>query len=57
MAMSRRDIIGVVVLVAGFVAAIVTLFLTLKRLGPAVGFEDNFFVEQSVRIQNQQQKK
>lgn len=55
--MSRRDIIGAVVLVVLFVVLIVTLVLTLERRGPAVGYENNFFVQQSVRIQNERQSK
>ena len=57
MTMSRRDTIGAVVLVAVFVALIVTLYLTLKPSGPVVGYEDNFFVQQSVRVQNEKQSK
>ncbi len=57
MAMSRRDIVGATVLVALFVALIVTLVLTLRPKGPPVGFEDNFFVQQSVRIQTENQSK
>lgn len=57
MAMSRRDIVGAVVLVALFIVLIVTLLLTLKPKGPPVGFEDNFFVQQRVRIQNENQSK
>lgn len=57
MSMSRRDIVGAVVLVAMFVALIVTLVLTLRPLGPAVGYEKNFFVQQSVRIRNENPNK
>lgn len=57
MSMSRRDIVGAVVLVAMFVALIVTLVLTLRPLGPAVGYEENFFVQQSVRIRNENPNK
>lgn len=57
MAVARRDIVGAVILVAVLVAIVVTLYLTLKPAGPAVGYEDNFFVQQRVRIQNKDQSK
>ena len=57
MATSRKDIVGVIILVVVFVALIVTLYLTLKPSGPVVGYEDNFFVQQSVRVQNEKQSK
>lgn len=44
-------------LIGLFVALIVTLVLTQKPAGPAVGFEDNYFVQQSVRIRNENQNK
>ena len=57
MAMARRDIIGAAVLVVLFIALIATLFWTLKPAGPVVGYEENFFVQQSVRIQQERQSK
>ena len=57
MAMSRMDIVGAVVLVTLFLVLIVTLVMILKPKGPPVGYEDNFFVQQRVRIQNENQSK
>lgn len=55
--MSNRDIVGAIVLVVLFIALITSLWFTLKPSGPAVGYEDNFFVQQRVRIQNQDKAK
>ena len=57
MAMTRRDKLGAVILVVVFVALVVLLYLTMRPVGPSVGYEDNFFVQQRVRIQNQNQNK
>lgn len=45
------------VLVALFIVLIVTLLMTLQPKGQPVGYEDNFFVQQRVRIQNENQSK
>lgn len=55
--MSRRDIVGAIVLVVLFVVLLVTLYFTMKPAGPNVGFDNNFIVQQRVRIQNQNQQK
>jgi hypothetical protein len=49
--------VGAVVLIALFVALVVTLFLTMKPMGSPVGYEDSYFVQQRVRIQNENQSK
>ena len=57
MATSRKDIVGLIVIVVVFVALIITVYLTLKPSGPVVGYEGNFFVQQSVHVQNEKQSK
>ncbi|GMU92678.1 MAG: hypothetical protein AMXMBFR4_17360 [Candidatus Hydrogenedentota bacterium] len=50
--MSRRDKIGLAVLILLFVVFIVALVFTFKSPGPEVGFENNFIVQQRIRNLN-----
>lgn len=47
--MTRRDRIGIVVLIALFVLLFVTLVLVSKPKGPAIRPEDSVFVQQRIK--------
>jgi hypothetical protein len=47
--MTKRDRIGVVVLIALFVILIVTMILISKPAGPAIRPEESVFVQQRIK--------
>ncbi|MDZ4861356.1 MAG: hypothetical protein SGI88_20475 [Candidatus Hydrogenedentes bacterium] len=53
MALSRRDTVAAIIIVMGFIVLMTTLYFSLKPAGPDVGFDNNFFVQQRIRVQNQ----
>jgi hypothetical protein len=53
--MTKRDKIGLAIIVALFFVLGVILFLTVERpTGPTRGFEDNVIIERRMRILEQQ---
>lgn len=47
--MTKRDKIGVAVLIALFIFFIVALVMTLKPLGPSISPEQSVFVQQRIK--------
>ncbi|HRI88194.1 MAG TPA: hypothetical protein PLJ47_03385 [Candidatus Hydrogenedentes bacterium] len=53
MTLSRKEMVAAILLVAGFIVLLVALYFSLTPTDNAAGFEDNFIVQQRIRIQNQ----